>query len=603
MSELRALWSELRVMFTLVPWRMRPKMIAILVGSAAVALLDMAAVVLMVPVMQLVSGVPIEDSEVLSVMVRYSGVDGARGLLIVTLLTVVGLMVAKNLFTIAFRWWSLGIMADAQTAAAHSMMSRYMGSPYLSHRRRSSDIILQTLTNLLPTSFGSVTAQIVQLVVDGFSSLVLLVALVAISPIATIVALVFFGGAAFLMQWALKGRTVGVGVRMNEANLASWGYLSPAVDGFKEVRLTDSSGLFAKGFERTRHQANRLMRTASLLSELPKYLLEIVMIVGIMVIAMALFATSTEREALTFLGVFAVASVRIIPTLNRMLASVAVIRAGRAGLTGLVDQIRELRGEVGAEDPAEPEYCFPRGDIEFRNVTFQFPDAERPVLASISGVIPQGRTVALVGASGAGKTTFVEMLLALFPPSAGVVTVGNQSIHTYPRAWRRQLGVVVQDVYLADRTVRENIAFGVAPEEIDEGRLHRAVELAQLKDVISAMPEGLDTKVGYRGTRVSGGQKQRIGIARALYRDPQVLILDEATSALDNETERRITQTIEDLHGSMTIIVVAHRLSTVKNADIIFFFSGGEIVARGTMAELVASNAEFAELVRLGNLQ
>lgn len=605
MARLETLSSDvrnLRSAFTLVPWRMRPKLLAILVGSAAVALLDMAAVVLILPIMQIVSGTAIQDSTVLSLLADVTGQSDAQRLLVLVLVIVVVLMLAKNLFSILFRWWSLGVMARAQSDAAHEVMSLYMSSPWIHHRRRSSDDVFQTLNIYLPAAFGGITTGVIALAVDVISIAVILIALTLVSPIATLIALLFFGGAALVIQWSLKQRILDLGERTRVENLKAWGYLSPAIDGFKEVRLAGASQRFADNYAHTRRQVARFGRKIQILGELPRYLLEIMMILGIMVIALALFATSPQNDAFAFLGVFAVAAVRIVPSLNRVVATLGAIRSNLPNLQGLADEIDRLRGESGRDIPISPTLGFTRDDIRIDAVTFQYPDSEVPVLDSISGVIPEGHTVALVGSSGAGKTTFVELLLTLLEPSAGSITVGGVSIHDHPVSWREQLGVVTQDVYLQDCSIRENIAFGVDPSDIDEERVIEAVKMAQLRDFVADMPQGLDTLVGYRGTRISGGQKQRIGIARALYRQPQVLVLDEATSALDNETEARITETIKTLHGAMTIIVVAHRLSTVKHADDILFFSGGRIAARGTMAELSSTNREFAELVRLGRL-
>lgn len=602
MGEVRTLWHNLRVVFTLVPWRMRPKLIAILLGSIAVALMDMAAVMLLVPVMQIISGMRIGDSAVLQAIATFTGREDPAELLLVTLATVIALMIAKNLFTLLFRWWSLGIMAEAHSEAIQAVMDLYGTSAYLHQRRRSSEDIFQTVNVYVPTSVSGVVTGVIQILTDGVAILAILLALLILSPLATGIALVFFGGAAVLIQALLKPRIIRYGELIREANLRSWRYLSPAVDGYKEVRLVEAGAELARSYADTRREVNRHGRAATILGELPRYLLEIIMILGILVIALALFATSDQQEALTFLGVFGVASVRIMPALVRVLGTVSAVRSNSPNLQGLVDEVQSLRAETGREDQDEAAHAFGPNDILFEDVTFQFPDATDPVLDGVSGRIPFGKTVALVGGSGAGKTTFVELLMALLAPDMGAITVGGASIHDHPVSWRRQLGVVAQDVYLLDQSVRENIAFGVPTELIDEDRVNRAVALAQLSDFVAEMPQGLDTVIGYRGARVSGGQRQRIGIARALYRDPQVLILDEATSALDNETEARITRTIEGLHGSITIVVVAHRLSTVKNADAIMFFSRGKITDVGTMSELVRRNPEFAELVRLGKL-
>lgn len=594
--------GNLREVFVLVPWRMRPKLIAMLVGAVVVALMDLAAVVLILPIMQIVSGTPVSQSAILRVVSSITGRTDPAELLVVILVTVVVLMLGKNVFTIYFRWWSLGVMARATGDASHELLSLYVSSPWIHQRRRSTDDVYQALTSYLPISLINVTSALITVAVDAITLLALLVALVVVSPLATLVAIVFFGGSAFVIQWALKGRVRRIGERIQAENHLSWGFITPILDGFKEVRLAQAGGRFTTGYSMTRRRSAQLGSQLSVLNELPRYLLEVVMILGIMVIALALFATSSQQDALAFLGVFAVAAIRMMPSLNRIVGNVGGIRANLPGVEKMAGEVRALRSEAGRATTPELPHEFPSADVVFTDVTFQFPDADEPVLQGVSGVIPAGKTVAFVGSSGAGKTTLVDLLLGLFVPGSGTIQVDGVSIHQHPGAWWKQLGVVTQNVYLQDASVRENIAFGVPVEDIDEERLREAIRLAQLEDVIARMPDGLATQVGYQGSRVSGGQKQRIGIARALYRQPQVLVLDEATSALDNETEARISQTIQSLHGTMTMVVVAHRLSTVRNADTIMFFSGGRIVARGTMEELVATNAEFAELVRLGRL-
>lgn len=604
MRSLRQTISDLRVAFTLVPWRMRPKLILMLLGGVVTALADMAAVLLMLPVMELATGASPETSASLSTISALTGVTDPRTLLGLVLGTAVVLMIAKSLATIGFRWWSLGFVAEAQSAAMLTVTEMYTSAPWIHHRRRSSADILQTVSFYIPASFSSVMSQIISLAVDAISILALLLALLYVSPLTTAVAIVVFGGASLVIQAAMRKRLHTYGSDILKYDHESWRYLTPAIDGLKEIRLAEAEDHFTRNFARVRRLSALSARGKMVLLETPKHLLEIVMIVGVLVIALVLLALTDQATAFATLGVFAVAAVRMTPSLNRMVATLGVIRTNIPNLSALVTEIQGLRGESGRRQrsAADDEVVFTDADIEFENLVFQFPDAQEPVLDGVSGVIPQGHTVALVGSSGAGKTTFVELLLTLFDPDAGSMTVNGMSIHDHPRAWRRQLGVVTQDVFLLDRSVKENIALGVPVDEIDMTRLQNAIEMAQLEDFVANSPEGLDTVVGSRGTRVSGGQKQRLGIARALYRDPRVLVLDEATSALDNETEARITETIKALHGKMTIVVVAHRLSTVKHADSILFFSRGRIAARGTMEELAASHAEFARLVELGKL-
>ncbi|MBB1517118.1 ABC transporter ATP-binding protein [Tessaracoccus sp. MC1679] len=601
MREIREVIGDLRQAFTLVPWRMRPKLIGILLGSLAIAAFDLVAVVLTLPLMQVLSGMTPADSQVLSMVAGVTGAQTQQELLIVILVAVVIMMLIKNAGAVAFRWWNLGVVARASADASYSMLSLYTTSPWASHRQRKRDDLYQTMTGYVPGAFGT-AGDVILLAVDIFSAVAVMVALLMVSPSATLVAVVFFGGSAWVLQALLKRTQLKLGEAARVANVKSWGFLHPAIDGFKEARISNASDQFSSQYASTMFEASMAGRSVGVLGEVPRVVLEILMILGIMVVAGFLFLTSTQEAAFAFLGVFAVGALRIVPALNRAVATIGRIRSAIPNLRALSHEITTLRDEPRPETSASDTHTFPMADIVFDDVTFTFPDASEPVLDRVSGVIPKGHTVALVGASGAGKTTFVDLLLALFTPDHGSMTVDGVSIHDHPTAWWAQLGMVAQSVFAMPKSIRENVAFGFPEDQVDDDRVRRALHLAQLDDFLASMPDGIDSLLGQQGLRLSGGQQQRIGIARALYRQPQVLILDEATSALDNETESRITQTLKDLHGKVTIVVVAHRLSTVKHADQILFFSEGRIAARGTMEELVQINEEFANLVRLGQL-
>lgn len=602
---MRGLWAtveDVRSAFTLVPWRLRPKLIGMFLGLALVAVLDMTAVILVLPAMQILTGTPVASSPVLTFLSDLSGITQPETLLLGTLGAVIVLMIAKSTFTIIFRWWTLGVLAHARTDATHEALSLYMTSPWVHHRRRRSDDIFQTVLVSIPSVFEGLIPAFLSLFVSGVTVGAILIALLALSPLATLVAVIIFGGSAFAIQEILRVRTLSIAEDMRVEQHKSWHFLSPVLDGSRDIRLSNTHQFFMQGYTRTLRRMAELGRSTRALTELPKHLLEIVMILGIISVASLLLTTSSSDEAFAFLGVFAVAAIRIIPQLNAIVATVGGIRSNSPNAAKLREEIASLREEEGRALEAEPPVDFTKQAIEFEDITFRFPDSTEPVLKGISGEIPFGSTVALVGASGAGKTTFVELLLALLTPATGSIRVAGVSIHDYPNAWRHHVGVVTQDIYLMDRSLRENIAFGVPPSDISDERVMSCIDRAQLSDFFASLPEGLDTVIRGGGTRVSGGQKQRIGIARALYRDPSVLILDEATSALDNETEHRVTQAISGLRGEMTIVVVAHRLSTVRDADKIYYFSDGRIEARGTMGELIDTCPGFAELVRLGSL-
>jgi ABC-type multidrug transport system fused ATPase/permease subunit len=240
--------------------------------------------------------------------------------------------------------------------------------------------------------------------------------------------------------------------------------------------------------------------------------------------------------------------------------------------------------------------------LRVEGVAFRYPGGERDVLRDVDLEVPMGTSLALVGGSGAGKSTLADVMLGLHEPTSGRVTVDGADVRTVRNAWRRAVGYVPQDVFLLDATLAENIAFDVDRAHVDEARLGSAVAAAQLDDVVAGLPDGLESQLGERGSRLSGGQRQRVGIARALYRDPQVLVLDEATSALDNETEHRIAGTLEALRGELTVVMIAHRLSTVRTADQVAFLKDGRVEAIGSFDEVRRASPDFERLVRLGSL-
>jgi ATP-binding cassette subfamily C protein len=258
--------------------------------------------------------------------------------------------------------------------------------------------------------------------------------------------------------------------------------------------------------------------------------------------------------------------------------------------------LTQLTPEIDHNDAPGERLPF-RDVIRVQNLEFKYPGAEVHSLHGVNLEIPRGSAVGVVGATGSGKTTLVDLILGLLTPTAGRILVDDQDLTGHMRAWQRQVGYVPQDIYLMDDTIRRNVAFGIKDADIDNTAVNRAIEAAQLSSFIVSLPAGVDTMVGERGIRLSGGQRQRIGIARALYHDPEVLVFDEATSSLDTETERFVMQAVERLRGARTIILIAHRMSTVRGCDKLFFLSDGRVLASGAFDSLLAENERFKTMV------
>jgi ABC-type multidrug transport system fused ATPase/permease subunit len=568
-------------------------------ASIVLAGLDSLGIAAMIPLTQLIAGAD-TDSGVLGWISDATGRSTPQELIPLVAGAVALLFIAKSVAALVFRWWLLGRTTRVSATLARGMFRRYVLAPYADHRTRRLTEVYRNIT----TSTGQATGVLLA-TISMCTDLMMLVAITAVlavtAPLVTILTVGIFGVFVVGLQRIFRKRQSQLGEITSESALEAWQFLMPGLDGFREARHTSSSERFVDGFYQARLRGANASRTMGILGEAPRYVLEIGFVVMIGGVSLVLFATGPEGSALTVLGVFGAAALRALPTLNRVSANLATIRTGQVGLDIVLNSTSELdqRGSH-VETPLEGEPY--RGDIELRHLSFRYADATEDVLTDLSLTIRENATTAFVGSSGAGKSTLLDLVLALQDPTSGTIECGGRSIFADRAAWYSGLGVVPQEVFLVNDTLRSNIAFGVAPENIEQERIDEVVRMSQLGELIQSMPDGLDTIVGERGVRLSGGQRQRLGLARALYRRPRVLVLDEATSALDNATEYEIAETLRGLQGSMTILIVAHRLSTVRGADTLVFLKDGRIESTGTFTEVRQANAEFARLVALGEL-
>ncbi|KHK99315.1 hypothetical protein LK09_03300 [Microbacterium mangrovi] len=569
------------------------------VASVALAALDTLGVAAMVPLMTLITGGS-TDTGALGAISRMAGTSDVQKLIPIVGGIVAMAFIFKTIGALWFRWWLLGRTTLISARSSTELMRRYALAPYTDHRSRSLSVLYRNINDATTQS-----ASVLLAIVTMFSDLVVLIAIGLVLAVTsfevTIFTVVLFVVLIGGVQRMLRRRQRFIGEEMADASLAAWQHLMPSMEGFRETRLTSTTGRFVRGYEDARLRQARAARQMGIVADAPRYLLELGFIIAILGMSVILFNTGTGAEAITVLGVFAAASVRMLPTLNRVSANLATTRIGQAGLRIIADAVHELDAHEPHDETAHDgtEYV---GDIVMHDITYHYPDSDEQVLNGISLRIAQNTTVAFVGSSGAGKSTLLDILLGLLEPAGGIVECGGRPINDDLVGWYHGLGVVPQDVFLLNGSVRANVAFGVPPEAIDEARVHEVIRMARLDDVIADLPSGLDTEIGERGVRMSGGQRQRLGLARALYRRPHVLVLDEATSALDNVTEHEIAQTLAGLGGTLTIIIVAHRLSTVRNVDQLVFLRGGRVSAEGTFDEVRQKDEEFARLVELGRL-
>lgn len=321
-----------------------------------------------------------------------------------------------------------------------------------------------------------------------------------------------------------------------------------------------------------------------ILAAIPKYIVETVCMVGMLIaiIIKMYFGRNDFQAFVVQLSAFAVAAFRLLPSVGKLNAYINSVMYSKSSLDLIYRDLKEIENckMIDFKERKEVEEWNLENKIELKNIAYHYPDSNKLVLSDVSFSIKKGETIALIGSSGAGKTTLADILLGLLQPVKGTILVDGKNIYDNMDAWHRMLGYIPQTIYLSDDTIRNNIAFGIREEDIDDDAINDALKKAQLYDFVQTLDKGLDTFVGDRGVRLSGGQRQRIGIARALYYNPEILILDEATSALDNETESAVMEAIESLKGMKTMVIIAHRLTTLKNADVIYEVGDGKVWKR-----------------------
>ena len=568
-------------------------------ASVVLAALDSLGIAAMIPLTQLIAGADVETG-ILGWMADATGASTPQELIPLVAGAVAVLFIGKSVAALVFRWWLLGRTTRVSATLARGMFRRYVLAPYADHRTRRLSEVYRNISTSTAQATGVLLAAI-SLCTDLMMLVAITAVLAATAPVVTILTVVIFGGFVVGLQRIFRKRQSQLGEVTSEAALEAWQYLMPGLDGFREARLTSSAERFVEGFYQARLRGADASRTMGILGEAPRYVLEIGFVVMIGGVSLVLFATGPAGSALTVLGVFGAAALRALPTLNRVSANLATMRTGRVGLEIVLSSTAEL-DQRGSHLEASRDDTPYRGDIELRDLSFRYADADTDVLTGLSLTIRENSTTAFVGSSGAGKSTLLDLVLGLQDPTSGTIECGGRSIFDDRATWYSGLGVVPQEVFLVNDTMRANIAFGVPADRVDDDRIAEVIRMSQLDELIASLPDGLETVVGERGVRLSGGQRQRLGLARALYRRPRVLVLDEATSALDNATEYEIAETLRGLKGSMTILIVAHRLSTVRGADTLVFLKDGRIEATGTFTQVRDANADFARLVALGEL-
>ena len=598
--------KQLIELYHLLAPKQKRKLLQLQILVVLMALSEIASIVAIGPFMALVSNPDslFEDGFAGS-LYKFSGLSDPEHFMFwmgVGMLLILSLATAVSLFSI----WRLS-MYGAQVGAelAVRLYNHYLHQNWLFHAAGSSSQLTNKIAQETSRLTDGVINPFMQLNSRVFLVVLMSLALLIYNPLVALVGVSVFGGAYFFIFKFVRARVVRNGRTVTASQKVRFKLMGEGFGGVKDVILLGRQEIFCKQFELASGEMAKARGKNRVIGQSPRYIMELVAF-GVIIFLILYLLASSEGDigsVIPILSVYALAGVKLLPAFQQVYASVSQIRGSLAAFeevkADLVASLPDvaigasLRGGKQSDDSI----LHVNKSVVFNNVCFSYPGSCQPVFKCLNIELKSNSVIGFVGASGSGKSTIIDLLLGLIEPDDGEILIDGVPItKENKRAWQNSVGFVPQSIFLSDSSISENIAFGIPSSNIDFGKVDRAANMAHLRELINQLPDGMQTTVGERGVQLSGGQRQRIGIARALYNDPDVLVLDEATSALDGITEKLIMDAIHDFSGKKTIVMIAHRLATVKKCDLIFLLDKGEVIDCGTYDELESRNDVFKKM-------
>ncbi len=470
------------------------------------------------------------------------------------------------------------------------LMSSFQSLPYTEYLRRNSSEYIYAIHGLT-TQFQGIMQSILRLISEGLVGIVILIFLALNSGSVLGLVVILLGGMILVYDRIFRRNIREYGRLTNEHATRMVQGIHEGMEGLKEIRILNKEEHFRRTVTDSAKRYSEIYVKSQIIRTAPRYLLELILVTFVVILVLGALSLGQDLNALVpTLGIFGIAALRLMPAANTIYSSLAQLRFGRNATSLLYADLKQLEQRSASATKQtvskDPE---PFQTLTLQNVCFAYPNARQSALNEVSLTIRAGESIGLIGPSGSGKTTLVDVLLGLLEPQLGKIQYNYQPMQERVAEWRANVAYLPQQVFLIDNTLRCNVALGVLEEEIDEQRFSDALQKARLSELVQELPDGVETIIGERGIRLSGGQRQRVALARAFYHGRSVLVMDEATSALDYETEHEIVEEIKQLKGQKTIIVIAHRLTTVQPCDRIYRLDKGEIVEQGSYADVVGS--------------
>lgn len=599
----------LKELFSLLTPSQRKRFLRLQVLVVIMAFAEIASVAAIAPFMAVVGDMSrLEGEGMLAQLYAASGADSPRTFLFWLGSAVLIVMVVGAGLSMLTTWRMAMFAHSVGAQISQRLYAYYLHQPWLFHASGSSAQLTKQVAQETQRVTKGIINPVMQLNAKAVMAGFMVVGLVIYDPRVAVAGLLIFLLAYIVLFKVVRKRLSDNGKRISRMNALRYKLMNEGFGGIKDVLLLGRQGLFTRRFIYSSDKLARAQGVNQALGETPRYAMQLMAFGSVMLLVLYLLGVhqGSLGHMLPVLSVYALAGYKLLPAFQQAYQSLAKIKGEMAAFESIKEAMEASYQQAVDQDKIaataelelkQPEQMVVKEGIELRDVHFTYPGKEEPALAGLTLTVPAKKVIGLVGASGSGKSTAIDILLGLIQPERGGLLVDGELItEASRRTWQNSIGFVPQHIFLADASIRENIAFGIPPEHIDEERVRQAASMAHLDVLLEQLPEGLETRVGERGVQLSGGQRQRIGIARALYDDADVLVLDEATSALDGITEKLIMDAIHDFSGKKTIIMIAHRLATVKQCDSIYLLAKGKVVDQGEYDELAARNTIFKRM-------
>ena len=509
-------------------------------------------------------------------------IETVRQLTMALLFGMMAIYVVKNLYILFLTYKQNAFITQNRNKMISRVMAEFLNRPYEKYLGADIPTVFRITDSDIPQTFALILAML-QLASEVVVSVLIFMVMLFSNVTLTLFVIAVFGVMTLFIVKVFKPRLNKIGAKNQaiQSRIAKWRI--QATYGLKDVKVLNREEFFVRNYYETGRVGADVARNYAVLNNTPRLMIETVFIVSMLAFMAVYLSGGGDITAFaTNIAAFAVAAVRVLPSVNRINTYITEIAYTQPSLDFVYENLQEgmKTDEMLAKRRAQSqsEKLKLEDKIELDHISFHYPDSDKAIFKDAHMIVPKGKSVGIIGASGAGKSTIVDVLLGLLHAQEGQITCDGVDIFKNYESWLAQVGYIPQSIYLIDESIRDNIAFGIDADKIDDTRIWEVLKEAQLKEFVEELPEGLDTTIGDRGVRLSGGQRQRIGIARALYNDPEILVFDEATSALDNDTESAVMEAVNSFHGRKTMIIIAHRLNTIEKCDIVYKVENARLV-------------------------